>query len=412
MRILWAKPVLPYPPSQGTRRLTLALMEALHEEHEITFVTRLLSRDESRWVPEVARLCHEVLAELTPNRRSSAHRAWYKTRAALAAARGVPPRAFYSVTPAMRRAFRERAAGCDLAVIEYWYMAGLAALVPAGRRVLLAHDADCVVFERALALTRTPLRKALAGRTLRREARAERDAWGRFDTILALTSEDRETIVRRLDGPARPRVEILPVPVDTDRLAPHPGRGEDGLVVFLGTFAADFNVDAAAHLAREIFPRVRREVPEARLALAGGDAPASVRALGALPGVECLGHVDDLPGLVSRARAFVVPLRFGGGIRIRILEAMAMAAPIVTSRIGLGEIPLSDGEHCLVADGAAETASAIVKLLRDPALGERLGARAREVSLREYGRERVAAEVRALFCALDPGRAVRREEMR
>jgi glycosyltransferase involved in cell wall biosynthesis len=403
VRILWVKPVLPYPPTQGTRRLTLGLLEALGGEHEITFVTRLLDRDEARWIPEVARLCHEVVAELTPNRRSSLHRVLYKARAVLGAARGVSPRAFYTVTPSIRRTFAERAPGCDLAVIEYWYMGDLAPLVPRGRRVLLAHDADCVVFERALALARTPLERARARWVLAREAAAERAAWGRFDTILTLTSEDRETVVRNLEGARRPRVEILPVPVDTDRLAPRRTEGEEGLVVFVGTFAADFNVDAATHFARDVFPFIRREEPGARLELAGGEAPAAVRALGGLPGVSCLGHVEDLPALVSRARAFVVPLRFGGGIRIRILEAMAMAAPIVTSRVGLGEIPLRDGKECLIADGEAETARAVVALLRDPSLGRRLGAAAREVALRDYSRERVAERVRAMFRELGRG---------
>ncbi len=411
MKILWLKPVLPFPPTQGTRRVTLALLDALREEHEITFVTRLLSRDEKQWVPEVARRCHEVIADLTPNRRSPAHRAWYKGLAALSAASGVPPRVFYSVTPAMRRAVRERAGGADLTVLEYWYLSDLASLVPPGRRVLLAHDADCVVFARAKALARTPWQKARADWRLRFEAAAERKAWGRFDTILALTSEDRETIVRGLEGPCVPRVEILPVPIDTTRLAPEPGRREEGLVVFVGTFAADFNVDAAGYLAREVFPLVLREQPSARLLLAGGDAPRAVEALASLPGVEYLGHVDDLPALVSRARAFAVPLRFGGGIRIRILEAMAMGAPIVTSRVGLGEIPLRDGAECLVADGAGETARAIVRLLRDPALGERLGEAARGVSSREFGHDVVVERVRGLFRSLDPRRG-RSEEGR
>jgi glycosyltransferase involved in cell wall biosynthesis len=412
VKILWIKPVLPYPPSQGTRRVTLDLLDALCGEHEITFVTRLLERSEAKWIPEVERRCRRVLADLTPSRRSPAHRAVYKGLAVAASLRGVPPRSFYSLTPALRRHVRALAPEADLTLVEYWYLGDLAGHIPAGRRVLLAHDADRVVFERALRAARTPAKRLRAAWRARRETAAEERAWGRFDTILTLTMEDRETVESAFAGRTGPRVEVLPIPVDTERLAPRTASHREQVVAFVGTFAADFNVDAVRYLAREIFPRVRREIPSARLLVAGGGAPAAVRALAGDPGVELLGHVEDLPGLVAGARAFVVPLRFGGGIRIRILEAMAMAAPIVTSRVGLGSIPLTHGVNCLIADGAEETAEAITRLLLDEECGARLGQAARELALRDYGRDRVAVKVRELFRSLRPGGAGRSGEGR
>ena len=143
-------------------------------------------------------------------------------------------------------------------------------------------------------------------------------------------------------------------------------------VVFVGGFGHPPNVEAALRLGRAIFPAVRARVPDATLEIVGGDPPAELRAL-AGEGVTVTGPVPDTRPHLDRAAVVVAPLRLGGGMRVKVLEALATGKPLVATPRALAGIDLTPGDHALVGETDAELAEAIATLLADPERRRRLG---------------------------------------
>jgi len=395
MKIRIVKPILPYPPTQGTRRVTLNLIDALRVDHEVTVLCKTLSDDEERLVPELAARC-KVISVRAPNTKSFLHRVGYKI---LYLARALftllPLREQYDCPRAVLRAARRLLASerFDLLLVEYWTMAEVALRGSARVKCLLEHDFDTLRNKERVDSLRNPLRRIPAWWAWRLEKRRQLAAYGRFDWVLTLTEFDKRLVQeavagqRKHSGSRAPAVRVLPTGVDDSLFDEQPGPVEAGSVLFVGAFAADFNVDALRYLVDRIFPLVRRELPDAKLYVAGGDESGMARKLCDVEGVVYLGLLEDLRGVLRRTAAFVVPLRFAGGIRIRILEAMAMGKAVVTTGVGLRGIPAVHGEHVLVADRPEEFAAWVVKLLKDPELRASLGASARKFARANYSME-------------------------
>jgi len=183
-----------------------------------------------------------------------------------------------------------------------------------------------------------------------------------------------------------------------------PEAAEPGHLVFTGVMNYYPNVDGCEHFAREILPRIRAAVPDARFTIVGAHPTPAVRALERLPGVAVTGFVDDTRDWLRRAAVSVAPLRIARGIQNKVLEAMAMGLPVVgttpaTQGVG-GESP----RDYLVADGAEAQASAVIELLRDPERARELGRRARRFVEERYDWEVVLAPLDDLLASCAGGR--------
>jgi glycosyltransferase involved in cell wall biosynthesis len=143
------------------------------------------------------------------------------------------------------------------------------------------------------------------------------------------------------------------------------------------------NVDGVMHFLRDIWPRIRDTHPEARCKIIGGRPPPSLLALGG-PRVELTGFVSDLRPHLAAAAAVVVPLRLGGGTRLKIVEAMAMRKAIVSTTLGAEGIEALAGRHLFIEDQSAAFADAVNRLLADPGLAARIGQSARQLVVERY----------------------------
>lgn len=148
----------------------------------------------------------------------------------------------------------------------------------------------------------------------------------------------------------------------------------------MGTLHYEPNRDALHHFTTEIFPLVRAAVPDVEFEIVGGGDQPDIAALGRLPGVTFTGFVDDVRDVFGRASALVVPLRSGGGTRLKILESMAAGVPVVSTTIGAEGLDLIDGEHLVIADHPTDFATGAISLLQDRAFAHRIA---------EQGRRRV-----------------------
>ena len=283
----------------------------------------------------------------------------------------------------------------DVVQIEFTTMARYAPLARAAGALVVC-TAHNVAF---LAQIRRARRERRPGLRARRWAGGlslwlyELRALPRCDLVVTLSQADADALRRWL-----PRLPIEYVPSGID-LASWPPcfdpRAEDH-VLFVGNYLHPPNVEGALWLAREVWPRVRRARPHARLTLAGRAPPPEVRAL-AGDSVDVPGALDALRPLYARASLVAAPIFWGSGVRVKLLEALACGLPAVTTALAAEGIDLRDGTSALFAERPEDFASAIVRLLDDAALRARLGAAGRAIVERDYDWERVGARLAGLY---------------
>ncbi len=215
---------------------------------------------------------------------------------------------------------------------------------------------------------------AFAEADWRRWRSYQRRVWNRFDVLQVFTARDAAALAS-LAPDLADRVRVNPfaieLPVAADVVE------QPGTLTFVGNYTHPPNVDGALWLGRDILPRITRAYPAARLALAGPYAPPEVRDLEG-PHIQFVGAVRDLEGLLRRSSVVVAPVRMGGGMRMKVLHAMAVGRPVVTTPRGAEGLGLgSAGPPLEIADDADGLAHACVRLLQDAGARQILGARAR-----------------------------------
>jgi polysaccharide biosynthesis protein PslH len=267
---------------------------------------------------------------------------------------------------------------------------------PRARVVIDEHNIEYEVFERMRAVERSLARKLFYGVEQARVRRFEQSGWRRAAACV-VTSEREEQIVRAA-APATP-VAIVPNAVDLDRFRPS-GRDVDaGTIVFNGVLDYHPNVDAAAFLVEEVLPLVRERRPDVTLTIVGRGRPAVLERL-RRPGVDVTGEVADVRPYLERTAVEVVPVRMGGGTRLKVLEGLALEKPMVSTTLGCEGIDVRHGEHLLVADTAEAFASAVVRLLEDSDLAGRLGRAGRRLVGDHYSWDAAGERLAELYGSL------------
>jgi glycosyltransferase involved in cell wall biosynthesis len=245
------------------------------------------------------------------------------------------------------------------------------------RTIVDVDDLESVKESRRLGLEPLGRWQALARFDNAKLRRLERRAAGRYAGVVVCSEGDRRFF------PARHRDRALVVPngIPGQLLATPPSPREPASLVMVGAMRYGPNADAALWFAREILPRVAAAMPDVRLYLVGDDRRGVLRSVHDGQRVIATGRVDDVAPYVSRAAVSLAPLRFGGGTRIKILEALALGTPVVSTTVGADGLDLVPGRHLAIGDTPDAFAGEVIRLLRDPAARQ---------ALAEAGRARVA----------------------
>ncbi|HXF68197.1 MAG TPA: glycosyltransferase [Thermoflexus sp.] len=199
-------------------------------------------------------------------------------------------------------------------------------------------------------------------------------------------SEADAAFVRR-DAPGI-LIQVIPNGVDLERFRPtgH-SRRDPSTLLFMGTMYYYPNIDAVLYFFKEIYPILRRARPDLRVQIVGHRPPPEIQRLAEYPGVEVTGSVPDVRPYYERATVFIVPLRLGGGTRLKIIEAMAMGLPVVSTSVGAEGLEIHPGEDILIADDPQAFADSVLRLLSDPALWRQLSAAGQRLARRYDWRE-------------------------
>jgi polysaccharide biosynthesis protein PslH len=243
---------------------------------------------------------------------------------------------------------------------------------------------------------------------LRAWRRFERETLRRVDAVVCYTERDRRVLSAIAPNTT---IETIPARVELPDRPLDPCGSHPPSVLFVGGFGHPPNVDAAVRLAAHIFPAVVARRPESMLYLVGDKPPRKVESL-ASEQVVVTGRVDDVTPYLDRAAVVVAPLRLGGGVRVKVLEALAAGKAVVASRLAAAGLDTGAGDHLVIADGDMETVEAICGLLADPAARAALGRRARRWAERELDWDRTLEAYESLYARLLTARNDRPERRR
>ena len=389
LHILWIKTELLHPVDKGGRIRTYNMLRELRRTHRITYLT-LDDGDAGRDALERA---GEYASELVrvPFRTRPKRSAGFYAELLGNLASPLPYAIAKYRSPGLTRRLEALVAAADVDVVVCDFLApslnvpdGLAAPT-----VLFQHNVEAVIWERHAEMAGNPLARAYMAEQWRRMRAFEGSECRRFDHVVAVSEQDRATFARDYGAT---RVSAVPTGVDTVYFSPT-GRVEHAPreLVFTGSMDWLPNEDAILHFADAVLPLVRRRLPDVTLTVVGRNPTPKLLALAERErAVTVTGTVPDVRPYLERAAAFVVPIRIGGGTRLKIYEAMAMGKAVVSTAVGAEGLPVTSGSDVLLADDPRSFAEALVSLLESPEMAAQLGHRAQEWVRAEFGWGRVA----------------------
>ncbi len=285
--------------------------------------------------------------------------------------------------------------GADLIVFDFPHSAVLAPGSFASPSLMFTHNVEAEIFHRHWQVARFPLHKLIWRNQYRKMYRFEKTVLSRFDAVVAVSDRDRDFF--REEYEIR-NCGVIPTGVDTEFFS-YQQPSNSPQVVFCGSMDWMANIDGVEHFFDNIWSLIKVKVPDARMKVVGRMPPESLvrKISSSAPEWEFTGFVDDVRDHIGGSAAFVIPLRVGGGTRIKAFEAMAMGAPVVSTSIGVEGLPVQHGEHLLVADDDAVFADNVVALLTDDQKKMAISRSARRLVEEKYG-FRVAAGTFERIC--------------
>jgi polysaccharide biosynthesis protein PslH len=394
MNILWLNPNVLLPLDKGGKLRTWHLMRHLARRHDITYVSFVGPAPEPGSVDGMREVCRRLVT--VPRAEVTKGTAAFYADAAAYLLHPLPYAvAKYRSTAYARRVAELLAGGqFDLVVCDFLVSAvNLPNRLPCPA-VLFTHNVEAEIWRRHAETSRGPARRLLLLSQWQRMLRFERRVVARFDLVLTVSDTDGETFRRLYGGALTAPMRVVKTGVDTDYFAhtdPHPQYPRH--LVFTGSMDWLPNEDAMLHFVHEILPAIRREEPAVTLSIIGRAPTPAVRALAAHAGVEVTGRVDDVRPHVARGAVYVVPLRIGGGTRLKIFEAMAMGKPVVSTTVGAEGLPVSPGANIVIADGPHDFSAAVVDLLRNDVRRHAIGRQARDLVVGRYDWGAVAQDL-------------------
>lgn len=422
-RLLFLAPQVPYPPHQGTTIRNYNLMANLAEDYEVHLLCFQQEGDDPVGNTPLPRLLTVVDSTPAPKRSTTRRAITTVTSRLPDMALRLASDTYQTRLGALLEQYRYdivQIEGIEMAPYGLWLanhplwrsarvkenLPG----IPIGRPALVFddHNAEYVLQQRAWETdVRRPARwhaAAYSAIQVNKLRRYERQICQQADRVVAVSEADRDSL-RALDSSLN--ITVVPNGVDLDYYAAYsrerdsqaPDYGPQALV-FTGKMDFRPNIDAVVWFANEVLPLIQRAEPETRFVIVGKEPHPRVQELASRPGVTVTGWVPDIRAHIAAAAVYVVPLRIGGGTRLKVLEAMAMRSAIVSTRLGCEGFPLDGQEIIIFADDAPAFADATVALLRDPARRARQGEAGRLFVEANYGWSAIVPRLRAVYDTL------------
>ena len=380
MRILFLSPRFPLPAVKGDKLRAWQFIRLLSEAHEVVLLSYVASEEERARLQEVASFCKlETIPFRKPARTAGVFRAMAMRR---------PFQAALYESSAMRAAVRNWLPEVDAVHCNTVRIAGNVPMPCPAPLVVDFIDALSQTYRGVGETMSLPLSAAVAGEA-RRLRIWEQELAQRASRSLAVSAHDAALLGAD--------VRVIRHCVDVDSfIPPSPEASPRKDIVFTGTLGDRPNAEAAWRLAREIFPYVCQQVPDARLRIVGPDPRGLAREI-ASERITVTGCGPAIVGELQGAAAAAAPVKAGGGVKTKVLEAMACGAPVVATSEANQGIEASPGEEILIGDNAKDFARCLVELLNDREWAAALGRAGRELTVRTFSWRQVGKELLALY---------------
>ena len=393
---------LPYPPTAGNRIRTLSLALRLARRHKITFIAHRNdeSAEASRFLRE-----HGIGAHLVDRVIPAKSGPGFYARLAANLASPVPYSVATHTSLALRQAVKSHAREhpVDLWQVEAIVLADALNDVERCPKVMIAHNVESLIWQRYFESETNPFKRWYIKQQWRKFERFERRAFNAATRVVAVSQNDAGLIRNQFGGR---NVDVVDNGVDRtyfEGVQPDP---DPGTILFLGSFDWRPNLDAVGLLLDRIFPAVRATEPGTRLRLVGRKPPqALVQRAREVPGVELHADVPDVRPFLATSSVMVVPLRIGGGSRLKILEAMAAGLPVISTSVGAEGLNLVAGEHFIAADDPEHIAVELVMCILHPQAAHAMARRSRSFVLERYDWDTLADQLEHVWLASCDGPA-------
>jgi len=369
MKLLVVAPYCPFPPNGGGEIRVYNQLRLLAARHEIFLAYPANSAIEARALTEAKVICRQLLPfPSVPNRYARWDlrrlRAW---RSCLS----LRPLIMRDTVPDMAKAVAAIVAGLDgtrpdVIHVQQYHVTGLGLALKkrlgANTKILLdEHNFEPGIWTRLAQDAQRFDRRLVFGWEARKLKRSLRRLYPLLDAVSAVSQDDKEAL-ERLTG--RNDIVVVPNGVDTaffKRTTPPVPASDE--ILFTGTLGYEPNLDGLLYFLSEVWPRIQAARPHTRLLIVGRNAPSAISAWHNGTSVQVIGPVPDMRPYYERARVFIVPLRWGGGTRLKVLEALAMQVPIVSTTAGVSGLNVTLGDHYLCGDTAESFANLTLRLL-------------------------------------------------
>ena len=391
LRVLVLDEEIPYPPNSGKRIRTWNLLRRLAQRHSVSLLCYGQPDDPAaEALREAGIRTHLVEPKANPP-------GWRLYLRLFLNLFSIEP---FSVTKHYSRHFSNKLRG--LLAQESWDLiqcewTPYARFVSTGCHVpvlISAHNVESQIWERRRRNVRNPIAKVFFWTQERKMRRFEQRAMRRAAGVTAVTTSDAET----MRGWGLEDLTLVPNGVDLKSFTPTPEAERDGEILAMASLDWYPNVDALHYFIQEILPLLSVRVPHIRLRIVGRKPSESLREqLSAVPGIDFTGEVENVTPYLGRAAVFVVPLRIGGGSRIKILEALAAGKAVVSTSIGAEGLNVTPGKHLLIADSPSDFARRVDELLGSKELRRQLGEEGRKLVSDFYGWDGIADQMESAW---------------
>ena len=399
LRVVVLDEELPWPINSGKRIRTYQLLTRLARWHELHFITRS-NADPAEVAPAVAEFARCGIATTVvpctlPPRRG--------LRFGLRLVGNLFSPLPYSVASHLQRPYLAAiAAHARTAAVDLWHCewtpyaqhlrAALGARLDGCRWVVMAHNVESLIWQRYAEHEPQRFKRWYIEKQLNKFRRFERWAYSSATRTIAVSQADADLIRHQYHGRD---VSVVENGVDPAWFKPNEAaRREPASLLFMGSLDWRPNLDAVDSLLHEILPRVRQAVPEVRVRLVGRNPSPELRQrLARYPQVQLHANVEDVRPYLHAASALIVPLRIGGGSRLKILEALAAGTPVISTAVGAEGLPLVDGQHAVVVPTAASMVPHIVALCHEATPFLQQAERGRRLVVERFGWDRLAEKL-------------------
>lgn len=385
MKILYLAPWFPFPPDNGIRIRLYHLLRALGQHHDVTLIAfvRDGDRTESKELERICRRVHTVPWRKFNPTHAKALLGFFSAR----------PRSMvdsYSVEMAYRVAALTQLEAFDAVIASTTDTAEYAVRASAPTRLLEDHNSMTRWMGDNYRSQKKMLPRARAWLTLQKSRQYESQLYARFDGCTMVSDLDARAVADWLHYKAP--IRVVPNGVDLDYYVQNGFHPQQHAMVFNGSLTYAANFGAAQYFSSEIFPRIRQGAPDAYLQITGTNNGVARHSTLSQPGIVLTGYLEDIRPTVAQASVCVVPLQTGGGTRLKILEAMALGTPVVSTAKGAEGLDVTHGKDILIADAPAEFAEHVLEIFNNQALRARLSTNARHLVETKYDWKSIGAQ--------------------